>query len=109
VWRTLAAAAGSGLALLRAPRVAAALRRFSTAALLAAALPAMTCSLCTRHQAHTIGTVSVCWQALMGFLDGSGCGEVGSDAVKAWQQGCLQSSTFATRTCYQKLPACTSL
>ena len=102
MWRTLAAAAGGGLALLRAPWVAAALRRFSAAALSATALPAMTCSLClcTRHQAHTIGTVSVCWQALMNFLDGSGCGELGSDAVKAWHQGYLQSSGFATRTCY---------
>ena len=36
-------------------------RRLSAAALSAAALLGMTCSLCTRHQAHTNGRVSVCW------------------------------------------------
>ena len=80
-------------------RVAAALLRFSAAALSAATLPAMTCSLCTRHQAHIIGTDSACWQALMGFLDGSECGEVVSDAVKAWHQGNLLQQRLAAGTC----------
>ena len=30
----------------------------------AAALPAMTCSVCTVHQMHTTGTVNVCWGSL---------------------------------------------